>query len=58
VGVDTATFLEAGYIPPNLENTLVTEEDFVQGQAVVPFSPADDTLWQDQWARFKSGAGA
>ena len=56
VGVDRATFLEAGYIPPNLENTLVSEEDFQQGVPVLPLSPQDDTLYQDEWARFKAGA--
>jgi spermidine/putrescine transport system substrate-binding protein len=57
VGVDRATFLEAGYIPPSLENTLVAEEDFQQGQPVLPFTAADDQLWQDEWARFKAGIG-
>ena len=55
VGVDRATFLEAGFIPPNLENTLVAEEDFAQGQPVLPLSPEDDQLYQDEWARFKAG---
>jgi spermidine/putrescine-binding protein len=55
VGVDRETFLKAGYIPPNLENTLVIEEDFGQGQPVLPFSPTDDQLWQDEWERFKAG---
>lgn len=55
VGVDRQEFLKAGYIPPNLENTLVAEEDFAQGQPVLPLSPADDQLYQDEWARFKAG---
>jgi spermidine/putrescine transport system substrate-binding protein len=58
VDVDRATFLEAGYIPPNLENTLVSEEDFQQGVPVLPLSPQDDTLYQDEWARFKAGASS
>ena len=56
VGVDRATFLEAGYIPENLENTLVAEEDFAQGQPVLPLTPEADQLYQDEWARFKAGA--
>jgi len=56
VDVDTATFLEAGYIPPNLSNTLVAEQDFADGQPVLPLSPADDQLYVDEWARFTSGA--
>jgi spermidine/putrescine transport system substrate-binding protein len=55
VGIDRQEFLDAGYIPPNLETTLVTEDDFAQGQPVLPLSPADDQLYQDEWARFKSG---
>ena len=57
VGVDRQEFLDAGYIPPNLENTLVAEEDFAQGQPVLPLSPIDDQLYQDEWARFKAGVG-
>jgi spermidine/putrescine transport system substrate-binding protein len=57
VGVDRQEFLDAGYIPPNLENTLVSEEDFAQGQPVLPLSPTDDQLYQDEWARFKAGVG-
>lgn len=55
VGVSRQEFLKAGYIPPNLENTLVAEEDFAQGQPVLPLAPADDQLYQDEWARFKAG---
>jgi spermidine/putrescine transport system substrate-binding protein len=54
-GVDRQEFLDAGYIPPNLENTLVSEEDFAQGQPVLPLSPEDDQVYQDEWARFKAG---
>jgi spermidine/putrescine transport system substrate-binding protein len=54
-GVDRQEFLDAGYIPPNLENTLVSEEDFAQGQPVLPLSPQDDQVYQDEWARFKAG---
>jgi spermidine/putrescine transport system substrate-binding protein len=57
VGVDRQEFLDAGYIPPTLENTLVSEEDFAQGQPVLPLSPTDDQLYQDEWARFKAGVG-
>jgi hypothetical protein len=45
--VDRATFLKSGYIPPNLENTLVEEEDFTQGQPVAPLSPFNDTAAPD-----------
>ena len=54
-GVDRQEFLDAGYIPPSLENTLVSEEDFAQWQPVLPLSPTDDQVYQDEWARFKAG---
>lgn len=54
-GVERQDFLDAGYIPPSLENTLVSEADFAQGQPVLPLSPADDQIYQDEWARFKAG---
>ncbi len=56
LNVDDKTFMEAGYIPDNLANTLVAEQDFVDGQPVLPLSPADDQLYQDEWTRFTSGA--
>jgi hypothetical protein len=47
-GVDRLEFLDAGYIPPSLENTLVSEEDFAQGQPVLPLSPENDQIYQDE----------
>ena len=54
-GIDHQEFLDAGYIPPNLDTTLVSEEDFAAGQPVLPLSPEDDQVYQDEWARFKAG---
>jgi spermidine/putrescine transport system substrate-binding protein len=55
-GVDEKEFRKAGYIPDNLANTLVTQEDFDAGQPVLALTPEDDQVWQDEWARFKAGA--
>jgi spermidine/putrescine transport system substrate-binding protein len=55
-GVDTEDFRKAGYIPANLESTLVTEADFAAGQPVLALPPEIDQIWQDEWARFKAGA--
>lgn len=55
-GVSTADFRKAGYIPANLETTLVTEADFAAGQPVLALPPEVDQIWQDEWARFKAGA--
>jgi spermidine/putrescine transport system substrate-binding protein len=56
-GVDTAEFRKAGYIPANLESTLVTEADFAAGQPVLALPPQIDQVWQDEWARFVAGVG-
>jgi len=53
--VDDKTFMKAGYIPPNLANTLMKQEDFESGQPVLALTPEDDQLWQDGWARLKAG---
>jgi spermidine/putrescine transport system substrate-binding protein len=55
VGVDQDEFLKAGYIPKGLENTLVTEDDFAQGQPVLPLTAAQDQLYQEAWSKFKAG---
>jgi spermidine/putrescine transport system substrate-binding protein len=57
VDVTPEEYLEAGAIPPTLENTLIAEEDFAQGQPVAPLMPEADQLYQDEWARFKAGVG-
>ena len=56
VGVSEAEFYKAGYIADTLQNTLVSEDDFAQGQPVLPLTPDQDRLWQDVWSRFKAGA--
>jgi spermidine/putrescine transport system substrate-binding protein len=54
-GVDDKTFLKAGYIPDNLANTLMKQEDFENGQPVLALTPEDDQVWNDEWARLKAG---
>lgn len=55
LGVSDAEYYKAGYIADTLQNTLVSEEDFAQGQPVLPLTPEQDQLWQDVWSRFKAG---
>jgi spermidine/putrescine transport system substrate-binding protein len=55
VGVSREEFLKAGYIPPTLENTLVSEDDFAQGQPVLPLTAEQDQLYQDAWSTFNAG---
>jgi spermidine/putrescine transport system substrate-binding protein len=53
--IDQDRFLKAGYIPKNLSNTLVTEDEFKTGQRVLAIPPAADQMWQDAWAQFQAG---
>lgn len=55
VGVSEAEFYKAGYIADTLQNTLISEDDFAQGQPVLPLTAEQDRLWQDVWSRFKAG---
>ncbi len=55
VGVTESEWLEAGYIPDNLKTTIVTEQDFEQGQPVLTLPPEVDQIYQDVWAEFKAG---
>ncbi|MBI2237252.1 MAG: hypothetical protein HYU54_01825, partial [Actinobacteria bacterium] len=55
VGVTESEWLEAGYIPDNLKTTIVTEQDFEQGQPVLTPPPEVDQIYQDVWAEFKAG---
>jgi spermidine/putrescine transport system substrate-binding protein len=52
----SATYLvDQGYIPKNLSNAVVVPGDFKRGLTFYEVSPSTETLWQDDWARFKAG---
>jgi len=55
-GVDKAEWLSRGYIPDNLETTIVGPEDFDKGQFISELSSETDQLWQDIWTEFKVSA--
>ncbi len=55
-GVDRSEWLSRGYIPENLETTIVASEDFDRGQFVSELSAETDQLWQDVWTQFKVAA--
>jgi spermidine/putrescine transport system substrate-binding protein len=54
-GVETSEWLKAGYIPDNLQSTLVTEQHFEDGRQLVELPADADQAWQDAWAQFKAG---
>ena len=52
----TADYLiDAGYVPKNLSNTVVTVDEFNAGQQLGALSPTGRALWDDAWATFRSG---
>jgi spermidine/putrescine transport system substrate-binding protein len=55
VGVDRDEWLERGYIPPNLETTIVDEADLQSGQQVAPLPVEVDQMYQDIWASVTAG---
>ncbi len=55
-GIEKAEWLARGYIPPNLESTIVAPEDFDTGQFISELSAETDQLWQDVWTQFKVAA--
>jgi spermidine/putrescine transport system substrate-binding protein len=54
-GVSLEEFRKAGYIPRNLETTLVQESDFAASSYLLELPPEVDQLYQDAWAAFKAG---
>ena len=55
-GIDKSEWLSRGYIPDNLETTIVGPEDFDKGQFISELSSETDQLWQDIWTEFKVSA--
>jgi spermidine/putrescine transport system substrate-binding protein len=52
----SAKFLtDQGYIPDNLSNAVVVRADLQKGHTFYEVSPSTESLWQDNWARFKAG---
>jgi spermidine/putrescine transport system substrate-binding protein len=56
VGVELEEWLERGFIPENLQTTVVDESDFETGQQIAPLAPEVDQLYQDAWASVTAGA--
>ncbi len=52
------TLIEDGVIPENLLTAVVREQDFVNGYEELQLSPKGKKIWEDEWAKFTSGAGS
>ncbi len=44
-----------GYVPKNLQNAVVTLDDYHSGVELLQLSPTGRNLWDDAWASFKAG---
>jgi spermidine/putrescine transport system substrate-binding protein len=58
VGVELGEWLERGYVPDNLQTTIVEPSDFETGQQIAPLDAGVDQLYQDSWASITAGAKA
>lgn len=56
VGVELGEWLERGYVPDNLQTTIVQESDFETGQQLAPLDVEVDQMYQDAWASITAGA--
>ena len=46
---------DQGYVPANLANTVLTVDEYNTGRQLGALSPEGRALWDDAWAKFKSG---
>jgi spermidine/putrescine transport system substrate-binding protein len=54
--INPTKLISEGLIPKNLGSTIVRESDFKRGVSLLPLTTQGQTLWQDAWSTFKSGA--
>jgi spermidine/putrescine transport system substrate-binding protein len=53
--IDPGKLVAQGYIPKNLESTIVRESDFAHGLSLLPLTTQGQTVWQNAWSTFKAG---
>ena len=46
--------VKKGLVAPNLQTTLIEEDQFKQGFVQGPLSTQGETLWENAWAAVKS----
>jgi spermidine/putrescine transport system substrate-binding protein len=54
--IEPEKVVSAGYVPESLSTTVVRREDFQSGLYQLELTPDVESLWQDAWAEFKTGA--
>jgi spermidine/putrescine transport system substrate-binding protein len=54
--IKPSKLVSEGLIPKNLSSTIVSESDFRRGVSLLPLTTQGQTVWQNAWSTFKSGA--
>ena len=53
--IDAQKLFDDGLLPQNLANTVVTHEDYANGNAYLTLSAKGRKLWDDNWTAFRNG---
>jgi spermidine/putrescine transport system substrate-binding protein len=53
--IDAQKLFDDGLLPQNLANTVVTHEDYANGNAYLTLSAKGRKLWDDSWTAFRNG---
>jgi spermidine/putrescine transport system substrate-binding protein len=53
--IDPDKLVAQGYIPKNLESTIVREKEFAGDHTLLPLTTKGETIWQNAWSAFKAG---
>ena len=53
--IDAQKLFDDGLLPQNLANTVVTHEDYANGNAYLTLSSKGRQLWDDNWTAFRNG---
>jgi spermidine/putrescine transport system substrate-binding protein len=53
--IDAQKLFDDGLLPENLANTVVTHEDYANGNAYLTLSSKGRRLWDDSWTAFRNG---
>ena len=54
-GLDADELIDAGLVPENLRNCVLTNEQIAKGIRYLPLDPEVDALWSDAWSKFTAG---
>jgi spermidine/putrescine transport system substrate-binding protein len=53
--IDAQSLFDKGVLPKSLASTVVTHEDYANGNAYLTLSAAGQRLWDNNWAAFRNG---